>query len=346
MRRILVTGALGQMGSELAPALRARHGVERVVASDLATSASRPQAAEGHYERLDCTRLEDIRSFMRRHDVGEIHHLVAVLSAVAESDPERAWRVNIETLHNVLIAAREFGARVFFPSSIAAFGPSTPRVDTPQVTVQRPTTMYGVTKVAGELLCDYYAAHFNVDVRGLRLPGLVSYVAQPGGGTTDYAVEMLRAAALGERYSCFLAPKTQLDMMYMPDAVAAIIQLMETDPARLKHRNAYNVTAMSVTPAELAAQIRQRAPHFVVDYRVDPLRQSIADSWPQSLDASAARRDWGFAPRFGLAAMTEDMLCRLGARVDESKGPRRHGGTADAERKITRSARGATCRAR
>jgi nucleoside-diphosphate-sugar epimerase len=341
MRRILVTGAFGQIGSELAPALRARHGVERVVASDLALSASRPPAADGPYERLDCTELEDIRSVMRRHEVDEIYHLVAVLSAVAESDPERAWRVNIESLHNVLIAAREFGSRVFFPSSIAAFGPSTPRVDTPQVAIQRPSTMYGVTKVAGELLCDYYAARFGVDARGLRLPGLISHVTRPGGGTTDYAVEMLRAAASGERYSCFLAPKTRLDMMYMPDAVTAIIQLMEANPARLKHRNAYNVTAMSITPAELAAQIRERAPRFVVDYRVDPLRQSIADSWPQSLDASAAREDWGFAPRFGLAAMTEDMLRRLGAEVAASKGARRQGGTRDAERKIAQNARGA-----
>ncbi|HTO78950.1 MAG TPA: NAD-dependent epimerase/dehydratase family protein, partial [Methylocystis sp.] len=282
---------------------------------------------------------QELRSVMRRHDIGEIYHLCAVLSAVAESDPEKAWRVNMDSLHNVLIAARESGSRVFFPSSIAAFGPSAPRVDAPQLTIQRPSTMYGVTKVAGELLCDYYAARFGVDARGLRLPGLVSYVAQPGGGTTDYAVEMLRAAALGERYFCFLAPQTRLDMMYMPDAVAATIQLMEADPARLKHRNAYNVTAMSVTPAELAAQIRERAPRFIVDYRVDPLRQSIADSWPQSLDASAAREDWGFAPRFGLAAMTEDMLRHLGG--DASKGARRQEGTDDAERKIARNARGA-----
>jgi nucleoside-diphosphate-sugar epimerase len=341
MRRILVTGAFGQIGSELVPALRARYGVERVVASDLAAPAASSPAAERPHERLDCTELQEIRSVMRRHDVGEIYHLVAVLSAVGESDPEKTWRINVESLRNVLTAAREFGSRVFFPSSIAAFGASTPRVDTPQVTVQRPSTMYGVTKVAGELLCDYYAAHFGVDVRGLRLPGLISYVARPGGGTTDYAVEMLRAAALGERYCCFLAPQTRLDMMYMPDAVAAIMQLMAADPERLRHRNAYNVTAMSVTPAELAAQIRARAPGFMVDYRVDPLRQSIADSWPESLDASAAREDWGFAPRFELAAMAEDMLCRLAAQVDASRGARRHGGTGDAERKIAQSARGA-----
>lgn len=335
MRRILVTGALGQIGSELVPALRSRYGVERVVASDLA--AASVHVANGVlWESLDCTDLRQMRGVMRRRDIGEIYHLAAVLSATAESDPEKAWRVNMDSLLNVLTAAREVGVRVFFPSSIAAFGPATPREHTPQVAVQRPSTMYGVTKVAGELLCDYFAAHFDVDVRGLRLPGLVSYVAQPGGGTTDYAVEMLRAAARGERYSCFLAPNTRLDMMYMPDAIAAIIQLMEASPARLRHRNAYNITAMSITPGELAAQIRQHAPRFVVDYSADPLRQSIADSWPQSLDASAAREDWGFAPRFGLAAMTEDMLRHLGMPVDTARR-----GTTDAERKIAQSARGA-----
>ncbi len=336
MRRILVTGALGQIGSELAPALRSRYGAERVVASDLAVASGRA-TGDGPWERLDCMELQEIRSVMRRHDVGEIYHLAAVLSAVAESDPESAWRINIESLLNVLTVAQGFEARVFFPSSIAAFGPTSPRVDTPQVAVQRPSTMYGVTKVAGELLCDYYAARLGVDVRGVRLPGLVSYVAQPGGGTTDYAVEMLRAAARGERYACFLAPNTRLDMMYMPDAVAAIIQLMEANPARLKHRNAYNVTAMSITPAELAAQICQCAPGFVVDYRVDRLRQSIADSWPQSLDASAAREDWGFAPRFGLAAMTEDMLRHLAAPIDTANGAQRI--TTDAEQKIAQNSR-------
>ena len=298
MRRILVTGALGQIGSELGPALRSRYGAERVVASDLA-AASPSVTGEGPWEHLDCMELQELRAVIRQHDVGEIYHLAAKLSAIAETDPERAWRLNMGSLLNVLAAAREFGARVFFPSSIAAFGPSTPRVNTPQIAIQRPSTIYGVTKVAGELLCDYYAAALGVDVRGMRLPGLVSYVARPGGGTTDYAIEMLRAAACGQPYTCFLAPNTRLDMMYMPDAVTAIIQLMEANPVQLRHRNAYNVTAMSITPAELAAQIREHAPRFVVDYRVDPLRQSIADSWPQSLDASAAREDWGFAPRSG-----------------------------------------------
>jgi nucleoside-diphosphate-sugar epimerase len=222
-------------------------------------------------------------------------------------------------LYSVLEAARQYRCQVFFPSSIGAFGPSTPREHTPQVTIQRPTTMYGVTKVAGELLCDYYASRFGVDARGLRLPGLISYVASPGGGTTDYAVEMFYQALRYQHYTCFLGADTRLDMMYMPDAIRAVIQLMEADAARLSYRNAYNVTAMSMAPAELAAEIRKHMPGFVIDYQVDPVRQSIADSWPRSLDASAARDDWGFAPRFDLASMTTDMLARLSAKLNAQK---------------------------
>jgi nucleoside-diphosphate-sugar epimerase len=309
MRSILVTGALGQIGAELTPALRKRYGRTRVIASDLAEA----QPADGLYEHLDSALPEAVADLIERRDIGVIYHLAALLSAVAENRPQAAWSVNMNGLYNVLEAARRFGCQVFFPSSIAAFGPSTPRSRTPQATIQRPTTIYGVTKVAGELLCDYYAARFGVDARGLRLPGLVSWAAPPGGGTTDYAVEMFRAAVQGKRYSCFLAPETRLDMMYMPDAIGAIIDLMDADPQRLRFRNAYNVTGMSVTPREIAAEIRKHVPSFAVDYDVDPLRQAIADSWPQSLDASAARDDWGFAPRFDLAAMTRDMLARLGA---------------------------------
>lgn len=310
MRKILVTGALGQIGAELVPALRERYGEERVVASDLL----RFSQAEGIYERLDCTQPQMIAEVMGRHDIGVIYHLAALLSAVSERNPQSAWSVNMGGAYNLLEAARQFDSQLFLPSSIAVFGPSTPRVGTPQVTVQRPTTIYGVAKVAGELLGDYYAARFGVDVRGLRFPGLVSHGVSPGGGTTDYAVEMLRAAASGERYSCFLAADTRLDLMHLPDAIRAMIALMEADARRLRFRNAYNVTAMSVTPAELAAEIRKHAPTFAVDYRSDPLRQSIADSWPRWLDASAAQEDWGFAPRFDLAAMTKDMLRRLQAK--------------------------------
>lgn len=317
MRSILVTGALGQIGAELTPALRERYGRSRVVASDLAQA----QLADDLYERLDCTQAKAVAELIERRDIGFVYHLAALLSAVAEDRPQAAWSVNMSGLYNVLEAARRFHCQVFFPSSIAAFGPSTPRRRTPQITIQRPTTIYGVTKVAGEMLCDYYAARFGVDARGLRLPGLVSFAAPPGGGVTDYAVDMFHAAVRGERCSCFLAAETRLDMMYMPDAIAAIIGLMEADTQRLRFRNAYNVSAMSVTPVEIAAEIQKRLPSFAADYRVDPLRQAIAESWPQSLDVGAAREDWGFAPRFDLAAMTGDMLARLGSAIGSSDDP-------------------------
>jgi len=219
----------------------------------------------------------------------------------------------------VLEVARQYRCKVFFPSSIGAFGPSTPRENTPQVTIQRPTTMYGVTKVAGELLCDYYAGRFGVDARGLRLPGLISYVAPPGGGTTDYAIEIFWQALRYRQYTCFLKSDTRLDMMYMPDAIRAIIALMEADADKLRHRNAYNVSAMSITPAELAAEIGKHVAGFAIDYQVDPVRQAIADTWPRAVDASAAREDWGFAPQFDLTATTTEMLTRLRARIEAQR---------------------------
>ncbi len=319
IRRILVTGALGQIGSELVPALREHYGAERVLASDLRIMPLH-RSDEGAYEHLDCTQPQQILEVIRRHDIGTVYHLAALLSAVAEEKPHAAWSINMGGLYNVLEAARQYRCQVFFPSSIGAFGPSTPRERTPQVTVQRPTTMYGVTKVAGELLCDYYAGRFGVDSRGLRLPGLISHVAPPGGGTTDYAVEMFYQALRYKHYTCFLGSDTRLDMMYMPDAIGAMIGLMEADAARLRYRNAYNVTAMSITPAELAAEIRKHIPTFAIDYQVDPVRQSIANSWPRSLDDGAAREDWGFSPRFDLAGMTADMLARLSEKVRAPKG--------------------------
>jgi nucleoside-diphosphate-sugar epimerase len=319
MRRILVTGALGQIGSELIPALQDRYGAAQVVASDLRVMPVERLAGSA-CEHLDCTQPQQVLEVIRRHDVGTIYHLAALLSAVAEERPHVAWSVNMGGLYNLLEAARQYRCQVLFPSSIGAFGPSTPREHTPQVSVQRPTTMYGVTKVAGELLCDYYANRFGVDTRGLRLPGLISYVAMPGGGTTDYAVEIFYSALRYKHYSCFLKPDTRLDMMYMPDAIGAIIALMEADAKRLRHRNAYNVTAMSITPAELAAEIRKHIGDFAIDYQVDPVRQAIADTWPQSIDDAAARQDWGFAPRFDLAAMTADMLKRLRAKVRAPSG--------------------------
>jgi nucleoside-diphosphate-sugar epimerase len=313
MKRFLVTGAMGQIGSELVPALRERYGADCVVASDVRIGPYELSTKTPH-EHLDCTQLQQIFEVVRRHDIGAIYHLAALLSAVAEEKPHAAWKINMDGLYNILETARQYRCQVFFPSSIGAFGPSTPPEDTPQTTVQRPITIYGVTKVAGELLCDYYGGRFGVDVRGLRLPGLISYVAPPGGGTTDYAVEMFHQALKYKHYSCFLKAGTRLPMMYMPDAIRAMIELMEADGAQLRYRNAYNISAMSITPDELAAKIRTHVPGFAVDYAVDPVRQSIADSWPHSLDTSAAHEDWGFAPRFDLAAMTADMLARLGAK--------------------------------
>jgi nucleoside-diphosphate-sugar epimerase len=311
MRRILVTGALGQIGAELVPALHERYGAERVVASDVRMMPASTAATAGTYEQVDCTQLHQIQEVVRHYDIGTIYHLAALLSAVAEEKPQVAWNLNMGGLYDVLEIARQYRCAVFFPSSIGAFGPTTPRDQTPQDTIQRPTTMYGVTKVAGELLCDYYALRFGVDARGLRLPGLVSYVARPGGGTTDYAVEIFYQALRYRHYTCCLRPDTCLDMMYMPDAIRAMIELMEADAARLTHRNAFNVTAMSVTPEQLALEIREHIPDFVMDYEIDPVRQAIADSWPQSLDDSAARAEWGWAPRYDLATMTRDMIERL-----------------------------------
>ncbi|MCT8973695.1 L-threonine 3-dehydrogenase [Microbaculum marinisediminis] len=315
VRNILVTGALGQIGSELVPALRAHYGAERVIATDIRMLQPGNGGSAGPYEHVDCTRPHQIHEVMRRHDIGTIYHMAALLSAVAEDKPQIAWSVNMGGLYNVLEVARQYECAVFFPSSIGAFGPSTPRDHTPQVTVQRPTTMYGVTKVSGELLADYYAQRFGVDTRGLRLPGLISYSAPPGGGTTDYAVEIFHQAIRYRHYTCFLSADTRLDMMYMPDAIRAMIELMQADAARLNHRNAYNVTAMTITPAELAAAIERQIPGFVIDYEVDPVRQAIAESWPRSLDDSAARTDWGWTPRYDLDAMCADMIEKLGARL-------------------------------
>src|SRR5262245_19617791 len=318
MRRILVTGALGQIGSELIPALQDRYGAAQVVASDLRVMPFERLAGSAS-EHLDCTQPQQVLEVIRRHDIGTIYHLAALLSAVAEERPHVAWSVNMGGLYNILETARQYRCQVFFPSSIGAFGPSTPREHTPQATVQRPTTIYGVTKVAGELLCDYYVSRFGVDVRGLRLPGLISYVAPPGGGTTDYAVEMFHQALRYKQYSCFLKADARLPIMYMPDAIRATIALMEADGARLRYRNAYNVAAMSITPAELAAVIRTHLPEFAIGYRVDPVRQCIAESWPHSLDTAAARDDWGFAPQFDLAAMTTDMLSRLSVKMSATQ---------------------------
>lgn len=315
MRRTLVTGALGQIGSELVVALRARYGSEAVIASDIRLPPLDSLHPGERFEFLDSTNARQVQDIVRNGDVGTIYHLAALLSATSEEKPHVAWELNMGGLYKVLEVARQHDCKVFFPSSIGAFGPDTPKDNTPQDTIQRPTTMYGVTKVAGELLCDYYHRRFGVDTRGLRFPGLISYAAPPGGGTTDYAVAIFYDAIRYGRYTCFLSPETRLDMMYMPDAQAALVTLMEADPAKLVHRNSFNVTAMNFTPEELAAEIRKHIPEFEMRYEVDPVRQGIADSWPNSLDCSAAKAEWGFAPQYGLAAMVEDMLTKLRPRI-------------------------------
>ena len=308
MRKILVTGAQGQIGSELVPALRDRHGAETVVST---FHRKQPPSDGGIVEHLDSTDAAQLGDLLDRHEVGTIYHLAAMLSATGEADPQAAWDVNMGSLYAVLEAARARDCALFFPSSIGAFGPGTPLDHTPQDTLQRPNTIYGVSKVSGELLCDYYAHRFGLDTRGLRYPGLISYVTPPGGGTTDYAVEIFYHALRDGRYSCFLAPDTRLDMMYMPDATRAAIELMAADPAALTHRNAFNVTAMNVTPAELAEAIRVHIPNFTITYDVDPVRQAIAESWPNSMDDSETRTQWGWAPHYDLAAMVADMLEKL-----------------------------------
>lgn len=330
MRRTLVTGALGQIGTELVPALCERYAADLVIASDVRmlqmppSEADQPcSSASCQFEHIDCTQPHQILEVVRRYDIGMVYHLAALLSAVAEERPQITWGVNMGGLWNVLETARQYGCAVFFPSSIGAFGPSTPRDDTPQTTIQRPTTMYGVTKVAGELLCDYYASRFSVDTRGLRLPGLISYTAPPGGGTTDYAVEIFRQAIKYRHYTCFLRGDTQLDMMYMPDAIRAMCELMEADGDRLSNRNAFNISAMSITPDELASAIAARLPGFEIDYDIDPSRQAIADSWPRSIDDSAARTEWGWKPAFDLNAMCDDMIDKLSthARLPKTRRP-------------------------
>lgn len=312
MRKILVTGALGQIGSELTMGLRKRYGNDNVIASSRRAKEGHEELMEsGVFEIVNVTDGKQLAEIVKKHKVNTIIHLAAVLSAVGEQNPAQAWDVNMNGLYNVLEVGREENCSVFTPSSIAAFGDSTPKDNTPQDTIQRPNTMYGVTKVAGELLCDYYYHKFGLDTRGVRFPGLISYETLPGGGTTDYAVHIYYDALKNKKYTSFIGKGTKMDMMYMPDALDAITNLLEADPSKLIHRNAFNVTAMSFEPEEIAASIRKIIPEFELDYDVDPVRQAIADSWPNSLDDSAAREEWGWNPKYDLDAMTKDMLEKL-----------------------------------
>ena len=326
MTRVLVTGAAGQIGTELASALRDRYGADRVLVTDVKPLAEWHSDA-GPGERLDCLDPSSLADVFRRFDPDLVFHLAAILSARGEERPAQAWDINVGTLRNVLDAALAHGdTRVFVPSSIAAFGPAAPKDPTPQRTFQRPGTMYGVTKVVGELLSDYYHGRWGLDVRGLRFPGLLSYSAPPGGGTTDYAVEIFHHALAEGRYTCFLAPETRLDMMYIDDAVRAALELMEAPEDGLVDRNAYNITAMQFTPAELGEAIRVHLPEFVLDYHPDPLKQRIADSWPDRIDDAAAREQWGWEPAFGLAETVSVMIDGL-TRMRKDATPRPRTGT-------------------
>ncbi len=315
MKKILVTGSLGQIGSELVMKLRDVYGASNVVATDIRETDSEV-VKSGPFEILDVTDGQKLHDIAKRNEVDTIIHLAALLSATAEKNPLFAWNLNMGGLVNALEAARELNCKFFTPSSIGAFGPTTPKDNTPQDTIQRPTTMYGVNKVAGELLCDYYYEKFGVDTRGVRFPGLISYVAPPGGGTTDYAVEIYYEAIKKGAYTSYIAEGTYMDMMYMPDALQAIISLMEADPSKLKHRNAFNITAMSFEPEQIAASIRKHIPTFTMDYAVDPARQKIADSWPNSIDATAAKEEWGFKADYDLDKMTADMLAKLKKKLE------------------------------
>lgn len=315
MRKILVTGSVGQIGSELTMLLRNLYGNDNVVAGGNRTKPSGKLLESGPFEIVDCTDAAQLAEIVKKYKIDTIYHLAAILSAVAEAKPNLAWNVNINGLYNVLEVSREYKCAVFTPSSIGAFGPSTPPDDTPQDTIQRPNTMYGVTKVAGELLCDYYYKRFGVDTRGVRYPGIISNETLPGGGTTDYAVDIYYEAIKQKKYTCFLKAGTFLDMMYMPDALKAAVDIMEADPAKLIHRNAFNISTMSFDPEMLAASIREHIPEFELTYDIDPVRQAIADSWPNHMDDSAAAAEWGWSYIYDLPKMTEDMLTVLGEKL-------------------------------
>ena len=317
MKNILIIGSTGQIGTELAMTLRKIYPT--VIAGYIPAAPPKGELLEsGPSEIVDITDPVQIAEVVRKYKVDTIFNLAALLSAVAEAKPQLAWKIGLGGLFNVLEVAREGGCAVFTPSSIGSFGPETPHDKTPQDTIQRPKTMYGVTKVSGELLSDYYHKRFGVDTRSVRFPGLISNVAPPGGGTTDYAVDIYYAAVREGRFKCPLKPGTYMDMMYMPDALRAIIELMEADPTKLVHRNSFNVTAMSFDPEEIAASIREVIPSFVMEYDLDPLRQGIADSWPNSLDDSCARNEWGWKPEYDLKATTLDMIETI-RRKDSAK---------------------------
>jgi threonine 3-dehydrogenase len=312
----MVTGALGQIGSELVPHLQLLYGTQNVLATDIKEPSG---SYSSSYERLDVLNVAELRGLVKGYDIDVVYHLAAILSATGEMRPDLAWDVNINGFRNVLEMAREsLIDKIFHPSSIAAFGTETPRLNTPQDTVLTPRTIYGVTKVTGELLGKYFFEKFGVDVRGIRLPGVISNVAPPGGGTTDYAVEIFYEAIERGSYECFLRPDTTLPMIYMPDCLKAFQDLMDAPSETLKHRTSYNLSSLSFNPAELAAEIMKHKPEFTITYKPD-FRQEIADSWPMSIDDSCARAEWGWSPDYDLGAMVDDMCFVLAARHESDK---------------------------
>lgn len=308
MKKIMITGALGQIGTELVIKCRTLYGNDNVLATDIREPDVDSAIAQGPFEILDVTDKNHMTQIVESFKPDTFMHMAALLSATAEKNPQFAWDLNMGGLLNALEVAREYHLQFFTPSSIGAFGPSTPKVNTPQVTIQRPTSMYGVNKVAGELLCQYYFDKFGVDTRSVRFPGLISHIKEPGGGTTDYAVDIYFKAVREGHYSSYIAKDTFMDMMYMEDAIDAIIQLMEADGVKLINRNAYNLSAMSIEPEMVKEAIREHYPEFQLDYEVDPIRQNIADSWPNNINISCARAEWGFNPKYDLNKMTEVML--------------------------------------
>ena len=318
MKNILVIGATGQIGSELTLELRKRYGDDHVVAGYIPSAMPKGELkASGPSAIADVTDRQSIEVVARQFKIDTIYNLAALLSVVAESRPAMAWKIGIDGLWNVLEVAREYNCAVFTPSSIGSFGEATPHVKTPQDTIQRPRTMYGVTKVTTELLSDYYFNKYGVDTRAVRFPGIISNVTPPGGGTTDYAVDIYYSAAKGEKFVCPMAAGTFMDMMYMPDGLRAAIEIMEADSTKFVHRNSFNIASMSFDPEIIFNNIKKYMPEFQMEYEVDPLRQAIAESWPNSLDDTCARQEWGWKPEYDLDAMTKDMLAKLKERFNK-----------------------------
>lgn len=311
MKNILIIGSTGQIGSELTMMLRNLYS-GNVVAGYIPGAEPKGVLKEsGPSAIVDITSQQQIADAVEKYDIDTIYNLAALLSAVAEAKPQLAWKIGVGGLFNVLEVAREKKCAVFTPSSIGSFGPSTPKDHTPQDTIREPKTMYGVTKVTGEMLSNYYYTRFGVDTRAVRFPGLISYVTLPGGGTTDYAVDIYYSAVKGETFECPIAAGTFMDMMYMPDALRAAIEIMEADPTKLVHRNAFNIASMSFDPEIIYNSIKEVIPDFKMVYKVDPLRQAIADSWPNSLDDTCAREEWGWKPDYDMKTMTKDMIEKL-----------------------------------